>query len=404
LDGVRDVLDDLMSIWREGDTAGVGTVVRTFRSAPRPAGASMVVAPDGSVSGSVSGGCVEGAVYELANEVVRSGRPQLQRYGISNDDAFAVGLTCGGIIDVFAEPVSLQTFPQLESVADDIAAQRSAAVATVIAHPDADWVGRRLVIRPDTVDGTLGSDRVDAAVADDARGLLAAGRTEVLSYGPGGQRRGLGMDVFVSSFAPRPWMLVFGAIDFAAAVAQQGSFLGYRVTICDARPVFATPSRFPTADEVVVDWPHRYLAAQVETGTIDGRTVICVLTHDPKFDVPVLKVALRLPDVCYVGAMGSRRTHADRIARLREAGLTDAELNGLASPIGLDLGARTPEETAVSIAAEIIARRWGGGGRPLAELEGRIHHDEHALQDHHERTHSFRGPVKRSLKWLLTPR
>ena len=389
--GVREVLDDLMSIWRAGDTAGVGTVVRTFRSAPRPAGAAMVVAPDGSVSGSVSGGCVEGAVYELANEVVQSGRPQLQQYGITDDDAFAVGLTCGGIIDVFAEPVSPRTFPQLESVAADIAAQRPTAVATVIAHPDAEWVGRRLVIRPDAVDGTLGSDRADAAVADDVRGLLAAGRTEVLSYGPDGQRRGLGMDVFVSSFAPRPRMLVFGAIDFAAAVAQQGSFLGYRVTICDARPVFATPSRFPTADEVVVDWPHRYLATQVEAGDIDGRTVICVLTHDPKFDVPVLKVALRLADVGYVGAMGSRRTHGDRIARLREAGLTDTELNRLASPIGLDLGARTPEETAVSIAAEIIAHRWGGGGRPLAELEGRIHHDEHPVQDPHEHTVSDPG-------------
>jgi xanthine dehydrogenase accessory factor len=390
LDDVREVLDDLMSIWRAGDTAGVGTVVRTFSSAPRPAGASMVVAPDGSVTGSVSGGCVESAVYELADAVVRSGRPRLQRYGVSDDDAFAVGLTCGGIIDVFAEPVSPRTFPQLESVADDIAAQRPAAVATVIAHPNADWVGRRLVIRPHNVDGTLGSRRADAAVADDARGLLAAGRTEVLSYGPDGQRRGLGMEVFVSSFAPRPRMLVFGAIDFAAAVAQQGSFLGYRVTVCDARPMFATPSRFPSADEVVVDWPHRYLVAQAEADTIDGRTVICVLTHDPKFDVPVLKVALRLPDVGYIGAMGSRRTHADRITRLREAGLTDAELSRLASPIGLDLGARTPEETAVSIAAEIIARRWGGGGRPLAELQGRIHHDEYALQDQQEHTHSGR--------------
>jgi len=348
----------------------------------------MVVAPGGSVSGSVSGGCVESAVYELAHEVVRSGRSRLQRYGVSDDDAFAVGLTCGGIIDVFAEPVSRQTFPQLESVADDIVGQRPAAVATVIAHPDAGRVGRRLVIRPHTVDGTLGSRRADAAVADDARGLLAAGRTEVLSYGPDGQRRGLGMDVFVSSFAPRPRMLVFGAIDFAAAVAQQGSFLGYRVTVCDARPMFATPSRFPGADEVVVDWPHRYLAAQAESGAIDGRTVICVLTHDPKFDVPVLAVALRLADVAYIGAMGSRRTHADRITRLREAGLTDAELSRLASPIGLDLGARTPEETAVSIAAEIIARRWGGGGRPLAELDGRIHHDEHALRDHPEPSHS----------------
>jgi xanthine dehydrogenase accessory factor len=174
-------------------------------------------------------------------------------------------------------------------------------------------------------------------------------------------------------------MLVFGAIDFAAAVAQQGSFLGYRVTVCDARPVFATPARFPTADEVVVEWPDRYLAAQASAGAIDRRTVICVLTHDPKFDVPLLEVALRLPEVGYVGAMGSRRTHDDRMDRLREAGLTDAELGRFSSPIGLDLGARTPEETAVSIAAEIIACRWGGTGRPLAEIGGRIH--QNAAQD-----------------------
>jgi len=370
-----------MAIWRSGGTAGVGTVVRTFSSAPRPPGASMVVAPDGTVSGSVSGGCVEGAVYELATEVIGTAVPVLQRYGVTDDDAFEVGLTCGGIIDVFVEPVSQATFPELGAVADDIAAHRPAAVATVIAHPAADRIGRRLIVRGDEVEGSLGSARVDAAVTDDARGLLAAGRSEVLTYGPDGQRRGEGMEVFVASHAPRPRMLVFGAIDFAAAVAQQGAFLGYRVTVCDARPVFATPARFPTADEVVVEWPHRYLAAQADAGAIDARTVICVLTHDPKFDVPLLDVALRLPEVAYIGAMGSRRTHEDRLDRLREAGLTDAEISRLASPIGLDLGARTPEETAVSIAAEIIARRWGGGGRPLADIGGRIHHDQDQRSD-----------------------
>jgi xanthine dehydrogenase accessory factor len=369
------VLSDLMSTWRAGDTAGLATVVRTFHSAPRPPGASMVVAPDGSVSGSVSGGCVEGAVYELATEVAQTGTPRLERYGVSDGDAFAVGLTCGGIIDIFVEPVSPATFAELEEVADDVDAHRAVAIATVIAHPDAQWVGRRLVIRPDTVNGSLGSARADSAVADDARGMLAVGRSEVLKYGPDGQRLGAGMEVFVSSYAPRPRMVVFGAIDFAAALAQQGSFLGYRVAVCDARPVFATRARFPTADEVVVEWPHRYLAAQAEAGEINDSTVICVLTHDPKFDVPVLEVALRLPHVGYVGAMGSRRTHDDRMERLRVAGLTDAELSRLSSPIGLDLGARTPEETAVSIAADIIARRWGGGGRPLAEVEGRIHHE-----------------------------
>ena len=371
---VRDVLPELMSIWRAGCTAGVATVVRTLRSAPRPPGAVMMVAPDGTVTGSVSGGCVEGAVYELATEVARTGRPQLQRYGISTEDPFAVELTCGGEIDVFAEAVSHHTFPQLQALADDIAAHRPTAVATVIAHPDPLWLGRRLVITAASVDGSLGSARADAAVTDDTRGLLAAGRSGVLTYGPDGQRQDAGMEVFVAAHAPRPRMLVFGAIDFAAALARQGAFLGYRVTVCDARSVFAAPARFPTADEVVVDRPDRYLAAQAEQGAIDGRTVICVLTHDPKFDVPVLQVALRL-DVGYVGAMGSRQTHSDRLNRLREAGLTEAELSRLASPIGLDLGARTPEETAVSIAAEIIARTWGGGGHPLTGGDGRIHHD-----------------------------
>jgi xanthine dehydrogenase accessory factor len=372
---VRGVLDALLTVWQGGGTAGVATVVRTVGSVPRPPGAIMVVSPDGTVAGSVSGGCVEAAVYELASDVVQSGRPELARYGVSDDDAFAVGLTCGGIIDIFAEPMSRRTFPRLQAIADDIASHRPIGIATVIAHPDAEWLGRRLVVGPHSIEGSLGSARADDAVADDARGLLAAGRTTVLSYGPDGQRQESGMEVFVASHAPRPLMLIFGAIDFAAALAQQGSLLGYRVTVCDARQAFATKARFPGADEVVVDWPHRYLAAQAERGAIDARTAICVLTHDPKFDVPLLLVATRLPPIAYIGVMGSRRTHDDRMCRLREAGLTDADLSRLASPIGLDLGARTPEETAVSIAAEIIARRWGGGGRPLAEIDGRIHHE-----------------------------
>jgi xanthine dehydrogenase accessory factor len=168
-------------------------------------------------------------------------------------------------------------------------------------------------------------------------------------------------------------MLVFGANDFAAALARTGSFLGYRVTVCDARPVFATAARLPGADEVVVEWPHRYLESEARAGRVDGRTVICVLTHDPKFDVPLLETALRLPEVGYLGAMGSRRTHHDRWNRLTEAGLTEAELKRLSSPIGLDLDARTPEETAVSIAAEIIALKGNGSGLRLADRTGPIH-------------------------------
>ena len=199
--------------------------------------------------------------------------------------------------------------------------------------------------------------------------MLAQGLTGIRRYGEHGERRGDELSIFVNSFAPAPRMLVFGAIDFAAAVARVGKFLGYHVTVCDARKVFATASRFPDADEVVVDWPHRFLAAT----EVDARTVVCVLTHDPKFDVPLLEVALRTP-AGYIGAMGSRRTHDDRLARLREAGLTEDELARLRSPIGLDLGARTPEETAVSIAAELIQLRWGGTGHPLTSTEGRIHH------------------------------
>jgi xanthine dehydrogenase accessory factor len=379
---VRDVLPELLRWWRSGEAVGVATVVATFRSAPRPPGASMLVGPGGEAVGSVSGGCVESAVYDLAQDVVASGAPVLERYGVSDDDALAVGLTCGGILDVFVEAVSTESFPQLGSVADDIESGRPVAVATVVEHPDAAWLGRRLVIRPEgsgerrseVPPGTVGSARADAAVTDDARGLLALGRTETLTYGPDGERRGEGLRVFVASHAPPPRMLVFGAIDFAAAVAHVGSFLGYRVTVCDARPVFTTSTRFPEADEVVVEWPHRYLAAEVAAGRVDSRTVICVLTHDPKFDVPVLGAALRLPEVAYVGAMGSRRTHEQRIARLRDAGLGDAELARLSSPIGLDLGARTPEETAVSIAAEIVALRWGGGGARLHDVTGPIHH------------------------------
>jgi xanthine dehydrogenase accessory factor len=367
---VRDVLADLESWWRAGDTVGVGTVVGTWKSAPRQPGAAMLVGPDGTAVGSVSGGCVEGAVYELAEQARDSGTPVLQRYGVSDDDAFAVGLTCGGIIDVFVESVSRESFPELGEVIEDIKSGRPVAVATLISGVDTARVGHRLVVRPDAVAGTLGSARLDDAVRDDARGLLQQGSTAIVHYGPDGERRGDDIGVFVASYAPKPRMIVFGAIDFAAAVARVGAFLGYRVTVCDARPTFATKRRFPDADEVIVEWPHRYLAST----EVDERTVVCVLTHDPKFDVPLLEVALKMP-LAYLGAMGSRRTNDDRTKRLKELGFTDADLARLHAPIGLDVGARTPEETAVSIAAEIIEARWGGSGAQLRHLSGPIHHD-----------------------------
>ncbi len=370
---MRDILNSIAKWWDADETFGLATVVRTFSSAPREPGAALAVSAGGEVVGSVSGGCVEGAVYELAGEVIGSGQPVLQTYGISDDDAFAVGLTCGGIIDIFVEPVSRELFPELGEIAAAVRAGEPVAVVTVIAGPGR--IGARRVVWAADDDGaarasgTLGSgDRLDQAVDDDARGMLAQGLTSVRRYGSDGERRRDELSVFVQSFAPPPRMLVFGAIDFAAAVARAGKFLGYRVTVCDARPVFATSARFPDADEVVTDWPHRYLAGL----STDARTVICVLTHDPKFDVPLLEVALRTP-AAYIGAMGSRRTHDDRLARLREVGMTEDELARLRSPIGLDLGARTPEETAVAIAAELIQLRWGGSGQPLTATTGRIH-------------------------------
>ena len=379
---MRDILSKVTKWWEAGDTVGLATVVRTFRSAPRDPGAALAVSAEGEVIGSVSGGCVEGAVYELSLDVCETGDPVLQTYGVSDNDAFAVGLTCGGILDIFVEPIDQARFPELGEIASAVERGEPVAVATVIAGPG--QIGARRVIWAGDgtgegaaadgwhvgSSGTLGSGaRLDQAVDDDARGMLAQGLTGIRRYGEHGERRGDELSVFVNAFAPPPRMLVFGAIDFAAAVARVGKFLGYHVTVCDARKVFATPARFPDADEVIVEWPHRFLAGT----SVDARTVICVLTHDPKFDVPLLEVALRTP-AGYIGAMGSRRTHEDRLDRLREVGVTDDELARLRSPIGLDLGARTPEETAVSIAAELIQLRWGGTGTPLTDTEGRIHH------------------------------
>ncbi|MDX2851775.1 MULTISPECIES: XdhC family protein [Streptomycetaceae] len=363
---MREILPALDDWYASGTPFGLATVVAVSRSAPRGPGAAMAVGPGDEVVGSVSGGCVEGAVFELAKEVVASGEARLHTFGYSDADAFEVGLTCGGEITLLVRPVSPATDAGFGEVAASVAAHRPVVTATVLDGPAPR--GATLTVWPDRVAGTLGSTGLDAAVTDDARGELAQGATGQRHYGPHGERREDDVTVFLQSFAPPPRMLVFGAIDFAAAVARIGLFLGYRVTVCDARPVFATPKRFPEGVEVVVDWPHRYLGG-TET---DDRTVVCVLTHDPKFDVPLLEVALRRP-AAYIGVMGSRRTHDDRLKRLRDTEMDPAELARLRSPIGLDLGARTPEEVAVSIAAEIIALRWGGSGTPLSGTAGAIH-------------------------------
>lgn len=370
---MREVLGALGESWTAGETSALATVVQTFDSSPRPAGAAMLVTVGGEAVGSLSGGCIEGAVYELATQVIQDGVPQLVRYGVSDEEGFALGLTCGGTVDVYVEPISQTTFAGLDLVQQDIDESRPVGVATVIAHPDPQRLGRHLIVRPSGSSGNLGSAQANRAASEDGQGLLAAGRNGTINYGPNGERQGEGMQIFYSSHAPQPRMIVFGAIDFAAALAQAGTVLGYRVTVCDARPVFTTPARFPHADAVVVAWPHEYLAAELAGGTVDARTVLAVLTHDPKFDVPLLEVALRSDTFAYIGAMGSRRTHDDRIARLRAIGVTGAELSRLHSPIGLDLGGRTPEETAISITAEIIAQRWGGSGESLSSLTHRIH-------------------------------
>jgi xanthine dehydrogenase accessory factor len=354
---MRDIADGLAAWRAAGLRFAVASVVRTFNSAPRGPGAAMAVAETGEVLGSVSGGCVEGAVYDLALSVLESGEPVIQRYGVSDDDAFAVGLTCGGIIDIMVEPADYPGFPDV--LAGILA---NTPVALVSAG------GKHLVVRPGRVTGDLGDPGLTAAAGQQATGMLAQGRTAMIELGGHGEQRRDEVEVFVQSFAPPPRMLVFGAIDFAGAVARIGKFLGYHVVVCDARPIFATRSRFPDADELVVQWPHRYL----REAEVDERTVICVLTHDPKFDVPLLEAALLTP-AKYIGVMGSRRTHDDRMTRLRELGVPEESLKRLSAPIGLDLGARTPEETAVAIAAEIIALSWNGSGRRLTDLESPIH-------------------------------
>ncbi|MEM7275150.1 MAG: XdhC/CoxI family protein [Actinomycetota bacterium] len=252
-----------------------------------------------------------------------------------------------------------------------IAAESPVALATIVEAPEGIEVGAKVLVRPgEEPMGGLGNENLDRVVIRDALGELSAGTTGIRHYGPNGEARQEGVAVFVESFAPPPQMLIFGAVDFTAALCRVAKILGYRVTVCDARPVFATTQRFPLADEVVVDWPHRLLE---KVGPELGmRDAICVLTHDPKFDVPAVIAALTT-DVGYLGAMGSRRTTEDRNRRLRDEGVTDAELARILAPIGLDLGAATPEETAISICAEIIALRSGRQAPSLRNTTGDIH-------------------------------
>ncbi|MEU3936601.1 XdhC/CoxI family protein [Streptomyces sp. NPDC029044] len=365
-----NIADTLYRWCREARPFALATVTQVSGSAPLPSGTSLAVDADGEAVGSISGGCVEGAVYELCQQVLTSGEPPIRAsFGYSDDDAFAVGLTCGGELEVLVQRIGPADQPHLTTALEEVLAGVPISVAQVIDGPQR-LLGRTLSVfgGGSTYEGTLGSQPTDRSVATRLRALLRAGRSGRVEVGGDADTCPEKLTLLVHTQAAPPRMLIFGAVDFAAALSQAGRFLGYRVTVCDARPVFATRERFPHADEVVADWPHRYLAG----AEVDARTVICVLTHDAKFDVPLLRTALELP-VGYIGAMGSRRTHEDRLERLRKTGVPAELLARLHSPVGLDLGAQTPEETAISITAEIIAHTHGGTGLPLSRVPGPIH-------------------------------
>lgn len=335
----------------------LATVVSTSSSAPRPVGTQMAVLDDGTVVGSLSGGCVEADVCARAEEVTATGRPVLQDYGYSDAAALTVGLTCGGSIRVFLERVEPADLGVVRRLATAVRSGAPVASVTALSGPALGWRG--------TVAGPAGGAASDPPLASAAT-LLREARSGVVTVpGVGGAPSS---DYFVRSHPGPARLVVFGSNAFAAALATLASVVGYRVTVCDARAAFTTRARFPHADEVVVQWPHEYLDEQ----EIDHRTVLCALTHDPKFDDPLLLKALR-SSAAFVGAMGSRRTSGERLDRLRELGLSEQELARLRAPFGLDLGAGTPEETAVSMMAEIISDRRSGSNWPLSRLRGPIH-------------------------------
>ena len=372
-----EIAGPVLDALAHGHRVAIATVTRVLGSAPRTLGTAMAVTDAGAVIGSISGGCVEGAIYESAQEVLDTGLAQLTEFGVSDDDAFAVGLSCGGTVEVFlaefapaGERNALPT--AVRAQVERAAAGEAAGIALVVAG-----TGAGLMVVPEDGPGHAdvsenGAGREPAGLDADAlrriRAALRAGITSGRSAVGTVDCDGATSRVLYLVASTPPRCLIFGAVDFASALSAAASLLGYRVTVCDARAVFATAERFPTAAEVVVEWPSDYLA-RTET---DARTVVCVLTHDEKFDLPLLTTALNL-DVAYVGAMGSRRTHERRMSRLREAGISAAALDRLHSPIGLDLGASSPEETAVSILAEVLLARSGASGEPLRSTPGPIH-------------------------------
>jgi xanthine dehydrogenase accessory factor len=320
---VRDALPTLRRWRADGTPFALAVLVERRGSAPREVGAVLGVSASGELAGSITGGCVEPALVGEARAVLAGEGPRLRVYGISDDEAAGVGLMCGGTVAVavFAPDVDV-----LDPLLDAVEADRPVALELGL---DGDRLGRQ---------------RLLAEPTGDAGRLLGADESGILATDAG--RR------FVATFAPRPQLVVVGAVDHAAAICEVGRFLGFHVTVCDPRAAFVTPERFPAADELAVEWPDRYL----ERAGLDARSAVCVLTHDPKFDVPAIVAALATP-AFYIGAMGSRRTTEDRERRLLETGVTPAGLARIHAPIGLDIGARTPQEVAVSVGAEIVSLR-----------------------------------------------
>ncbi|EME20969.1 XdhC family protein [Rhodococcus triatomae] len=361
---MREILHQVAEWHRTGVDCAVATIVGARGSAPCPVGGVMVFADTGSVTGGLTGGCIESDLWHVAAAVMATGRPELRRYA-DIDTAEAVGLVCGGSIDVLVQPAGARQLPGLAAMSDAIGAGTPVSLVTLVDR------GRSMVVTADAVAGTSGEPRLDGAMVGLARARLGGNdTTTTCPESIDGER------VVVRSIASPPRLLVYGAVDFARPLIRAATALGFTTTLCDPRSVFATTQRFPEADEVVVDRPDRHL----ESVDVVPSTSICLLTHDPRFDVPTLVIALR-STAGYVGAMGSRRTHRDRVGRLRAEGVTDRELARLCSPIGLDLGAVTPTETAVSILAEIVARRRGGSGRALAALGGPIHRGHNGAPD-----------------------
>ena len=325
---MRDILPILERWTGEGQAVALGSVIERIGSAPRDPGAALAVSSSGEVAGSVTGGCVEPAVIREATEVLNGSRGRICRYGLTDDDGFDVGLSCGGTIAVAVyalDPGLLR--PLGDAVATD------APVALTIRLEDQRFGEQRLVAGTASANG----DAVDTA----ARSLLEIGESGVVEAD--------GELVFVESYTPRPDLYIFGASDHVAALVTMGKFLGYRVTVCDPRTTFMNRERYPDADELVIEWPDRFL----ETAPIDPRTAICMMTHDLKFDVPALKRALST-SAGYIGAIGSEKTRTEREIRLRDEGVGDADLARVHAPIGIQIGARTPEEVAVTIAAQLI--------------------------------------------------